>query len=274
MSAAFLDERRRAHRPDHRGPAGRSRGGARARARRARASTRRCRRRGHAPAACRVELPRWLHDVAERLPESRCSRRTGTRSPRLRPCIAEAAAELVARVRSGMRSTATRSALSSRISRERAISGRRWSSPIATRRRYRLLFEDARLDVWVLSWMPGQATGYHDHARLQRRAHGAPGVVLERQIRVGRESIERVLAPGPASSWAPPATSIPSPTAAGAPAVTLHAYSPPLIEVGQYRAGPGGELAARAAARPAGAARPHDRGLIARRVLINKDITG
>ena len=45
-----------------------------------------------------------------------------------------------------------------------------------SRRRYRLMFEDARLDVWVLSWMPGQATGYHDHGSLERRPDGAPGM--------------------------------------------------------------------------------------------------
>src|SRR5262245_10996490 len=33
------------------------------------------------------------------------------------------------------------------------------------RRRYELLYEDERVDIWVLSWMPGQRTGYHDHDR-------------------------------------------------------------------------------------------------------------
>src|SRR5215510_8308954 len=30
-------------------------------------------------------------------------------------------------------------------------------------RRYELLYEDDRVDIWVLSWMPGQRTGFHDH---------------------------------------------------------------------------------------------------------------
>jgi predicted metal-dependent enzyme (double-stranded beta helix superfamily) len=33
------------------------------------------------------------------------------------------------------------------------------------RRRYELLYEDDRVDIWVLSWMPGQQTGFHDHDR-------------------------------------------------------------------------------------------------------------
>jgi hypothetical protein len=103
------------------------------------------------------------------------------------------------------------------------------------------MLEDARLDVWVLSWMPGQATGYHDHGSSHVALTALEGVVLERQIRVGEASIERELAPGVFRQG--PAGYIHSVThRTGAPAVTLHAYSPPLLQVGQYRAGPTGEL--------------------------------
>ena len=33
----------------------------------------------------------------------------------------------------------------------------------AEQRRYELIYEDEQLDAWVLSWMPGQGTGFHDH---------------------------------------------------------------------------------------------------------------
>jgi hypothetical protein len=33
----------------------------------------------------------------------------------------------------------------------------------AEQRRYELIHEDESLDAWVLSWMPGQGTGFHDH---------------------------------------------------------------------------------------------------------------
>ena len=109
------------------------------------------------------------------------------------------------------------------------------------RRRYRLLFEDPRLDVWVLSWMPGQATGYHDHGTSDVALTALQGSVIERQIRVGEPSIERTLRPGHLQQG--PAGYIHSVTHdSGEPAVTLHAYSPPLLEVGQYRAGADGEL--------------------------------
>jgi hypothetical protein len=111
----------------------------------------------------------------------------------------------------------------------------------ATRRRYRLLLEDERLDIWVLSWMRGQATGYHDHGRSHVALTTVQGAVLERQIRLGQSPLERELVPGLVQPG--PAGYIHSVShAAGAPAVTLHAYSPPLVHVGQYRAGPLGEL--------------------------------
>jgi predicted metal-dependent enzyme (double-stranded beta helix superfamily) len=109
------------------------------------------------------------------------------------------------------------------------------------RRRYRLMFEDPRLDIWVLSWMPGQATGYHDHGISNVALTTLQGVVLERQIRIGKASIECELLPGfvqPGRAGYIHSVAHRS----GAPAVTLHAYSPPLLEVGQYRAGPGEEL--------------------------------
>lgn len=108
-------------------------------------------------------------------------------------------------------------------------------------RRYRLLREDDRLDVWVLSWMPGQATGYHDHGESNVALTTLRGAVIERQVRVGTASIERQLVPGAIRSG--PAGYIHAVSHdSGAPAVTLHAYSPPLLAVGQYRAGPDGAL--------------------------------
>jgi predicted metal-dependent enzyme (double-stranded beta helix superfamily) len=109
------------------------------------------------------------------------------------------------------------------------------------RRRYRLLFEDPRLDVWVLSWMPGQKTGFHDHGASSVALTALEGSVLEQQIRLGATSLERELSPGRVQQG--PGGYIHSVSHAdGEPAVTLHAYSPPLVDVGQYRTGPAGEL--------------------------------
>jgi predicted metal-dependent enzyme (double-stranded beta helix superfamily) len=109
------------------------------------------------------------------------------------------------------------------------------------RRRYRLLCEDARLDIWVLSWMPGQGTGFHDHGRSSVALAAVQGAVLERQLRIGAEAVRRELRAGLVQRGAPGYIHSVS-HARGEPAVTLHAYSPPLLEVGQYRAGADGEL--------------------------------
>jgi predicted metal-dependent enzyme (double-stranded beta helix superfamily) len=109
------------------------------------------------------------------------------------------------------------------------------------RRRYRLLFEDPRLDIWVLSWMPGQRTGFHDHGASSVALTALQGSVLEQQMRLGAAGIERELVPGrPQQGAAGYIHSVAH--ASGEPAVTLHAYSPPLVDVGQYRAGRSGEL--------------------------------
>ena len=46
---------------------------------------------------------------------------------------------------------------------ERPRSGSRSPTSDPDHRRYELVYEDERMDAWVLSWMPGQATGFHDH---------------------------------------------------------------------------------------------------------------
>ena len=105
-------------------------------------------------------------------------------------------------------------------------------------RRYELLYEDGRMDAWVLSWMPGQGTGFHDHAtsavgiccvqgsvrEALLRADEPPNVrEVEHEVRVGDRRrggpgyIHRVR------------------HGDGEPAVTIHVYSPRLDEVGQYR---------------------------------------
>ena len=105
----------------------------------------------------------------------------------------------------------------------------------ARRRRYRLIYDDDRIDVWVLSWMPGQHTGFHDHGDAGVALAAVDGHVVERQMRVTGGAHEQVLQPGRVQVGAPGYIHSVA-HGAGEPAVTIHAYSPPLVEVGQYRA--------------------------------------
>lgn len=109
------------------------------------------------------------------------------------------------------------------------------------RRRYRLLYEEARLDLWVLSWMPGQFTGYHDHGDAAVGLVAAQGEVIERQLHLRDGARARRLTAGDERHGR--AGYIHSVGhAAGRPAVTIHAYSPPLTQVGQYSADESGLL--------------------------------
>jgi hypothetical protein len=102
------------------------------------------------------------------------------------------------------------------------------------RRRYELVYEDDRMDAWVLSWMPGQGTGFHDHWISSVGLCVADGEIREDQMRYGLPAIERTLGPG-MSRQGNPSYIHRVQHAAGAPAVTVHVYSPRLDWVGQYR---------------------------------------
>ena len=103
-----------------------------------------------------------------------------------------------------------------------------------TRRRYRLLYEDDRIDVWVLSWMPGQGTGFHDHDLSGVGLCCARGEVHERQMLLPTGATTVEMTPG-VSRQGPPGYIHSVAHADGEPAVTIHAYSPPLERVGQYK---------------------------------------
>jgi hypothetical protein len=102
------------------------------------------------------------------------------------------------------------------------------------RRRYELVYEDDRMDAWVLSWMPGQATGFHDHYISSVGLSVAQGVVQEDVLRYGGPPVERRLEAG-ASRRGGPGYIHRVEYVEGEPAVTIHVYSPRLDWVGQYR---------------------------------------
>ena len=110
-----------------------------------------------------------------------------------------------------------------------------------TRRRYRLAYEDGRLDLWVLCWMPGQSTGFHDHGVSAVALTAVQGSVLERRLTPVTGPVAQLLEPGEIRTGRGGYIHAVG-HHVGEPAVTVHAYSPPLLEVGQYRASPDGLL--------------------------------
>lgn len=101
---------------------------------------------------------------------------------------------------------------------------------------------DDHLEVWVISWMPGHDTGFHDHDLSSGAVACVRGQVREWRMRIGAEPASRVVTTGGSFTFA--ATDIHRVTHEGAnPAVTVHAYSPPLRRMGAYTVGAEGALA-------------------------------
>ena len=102
------------------------------------------------------------------------------------------------------------------------------------RRRFELVYQDDRMDAWVLSWMPGQGTGFHDHDASGVGICCVQGGVQEDVLRFAAPEVELQLRPGDTRKGAPGFIHRVR-HAAGEPAVTIHVYSPRLDQVGQYR---------------------------------------
>ena len=95
-------------------------------------------------------------------------------------------------------------------------------------------------ELWLISWLPGQSTGFHDHGG----ANGAFGVVWgqldEHVIARGASSAANPVTPGLIRSFGPRHVHDVRNSAAGSVAVSVHAYSPPLSAMTRYDLTPGG----------------------------------
>jgi predicted metal-dependent enzyme (double-stranded beta helix superfamily) len=99
-------------------------------------------------------------------------------------------------------------------------------------------------ELWLISWLPGQSTGFHDHGG----ANGAFGVVwgqLEEQVaaRGATAPATRLVPAGEVRSFGPRHVHDVRNTLGGSVAVSVHAYSPPLSAMTRYNLTPGGLMA-------------------------------
>jgi predicted metal-dependent enzyme (double-stranded beta helix superfamily) len=96
------------------------------------------------------------------------------------------------------------------------------------------------LEVWLLSWLPGQGTGFHDHGAAVGAFTVAQGELTERTVPAGRVTVaSRVFAAGQARPFGPAHVHDVVNTSA-APAVSVHAYSPPLTAMRRFELTAGG----------------------------------
>jgi predicted metal-dependent enzyme (double-stranded beta helix superfamily) len=109
--------------------------------------------------------------------------------------------------------------------------GRRW---------YRRLELTDDYEVWLLSWLPGQETGFHDHGEAVGAFAVAYGELRERTVPARRPRVRnRALQAGQVRPFGAGHVHDVVNVTAG-PAVSVHAYSPPLTAMRRYELTAGG----------------------------------
>jgi predicted metal-dependent enzyme (double-stranded beta helix superfamily) len=109
------------------------------------------------------------------------------------------------------------------------------------RRHFHRLVAEAHATVWLISWMPGTDTGFHDHDGAAGAVCVVAGEVCEERLRLGGTPLRSAHRAGEVFSFGPHDIHRVS-HQDGDPAVTIHAYSPELRRMGRYVEGPGGVL--------------------------------
>lgn len=106
---------------------------------------------------------------------------------------------------------------------------------------YAQIWDDPDVNAWVICWSEDQDTGFHDHDDSSAAIAVISGRVREDRLTLRSEPLSRELCAGSTFTVEPAA--IHRVLHAGdEPAVTIHAYSPPLRRTGAYRIGRGGTL--------------------------------
>jgi len=94
---------------------------------------------------------------------------------------------------------------------------------------YERLYHGPDYDIWAISWLPGQSTGFHDHGASSGAFVVATGILEEHRPDERRS----VIHPGKPRSFGPDYTHDVR-NVSLAPAISIHAYSPPLDEMNEY----------------------------------------
>jgi len=101
------------------------------------------------------------------------------------------------------------------------------------RRWYRRMALTREYEVWLLSWQPGQGTGFHDHGGSAGAFAVALGELQEQTVRRGHQVAVRTVGTGGVRSFGSRLVHHVLNNSAG-PAVSIHAYSPPLPQMRYY----------------------------------------
>ena len=109
------------------------------------------------------------------------------------------------------------------------------------RRVYEQLWRDDHVAAWIICWMYDHDTGFHDHDLSAGAVAVAEGSVREERLVLGGAPLRRTFGAGESFHFsASEIHRVRNPDSV--PAVTLHAYSPPLWRMGAYEIQPSGVL--------------------------------
>ncbi len=111
----------------------------------------------------------------------------------------------------------------------------------AERRQFRQLWRDGHVDIWVISWMSGHDTGFHDHDRSSGAVAVVEGEILEERLVLGGGTVARRHGAGAVFDFDASHVHRMRQDEDRA-AVSIHAYSPPLWRMGAYTTEPDGTL--------------------------------
>ncbi|WP_141576395.1 cysteine dioxygenase family protein [Actinomadura sp. WMMA1423] len=107
---------------------------------------------------------------------------------------------------------------------------------------YERVHQDADHEIWLISWLPGQSTGFHDHGDSAGAFAVALGTLEEQRVSAARPvGAARGVGVGQARSFGPGYVHDVR-NASDAPAVSVHVYSPPLSTMRRYDVDAGGAL--------------------------------
>jgi predicted metal-dependent enzyme (double-stranded beta helix superfamily) len=108
-----------------------------------------------------------------------------------------------------------------------------------------LLLEDPQfaqcVGVWLICWMDNHDTGFHDHDVSSGAVAVVAGTLRDERLVVGANPRARNYSPGETFDFGPSDIHRMS-HAGGGPAISIHAYSPPLERMGAYEVDPEGVL--------------------------------
>jgi rhodanese-related sulfurtransferase len=94
---------------------------------------------------------------------------------------------------------------------------------------YERLYQGPDHDIWVISWMPGQSTGFHDHGESAGAFVVTTGVLEEHRPGVQPLPITQGKPRAFGAEYAHDVRNV-----SLAPAISIHAYSPPLTYMEEY----------------------------------------